>query len=479
LLFRLASSFLNFFLQYNYLDTNFWKEKKMNRRRFITSITAAVIVFTVVLSTSLQAEVRYNVIALQGSSSFSINNNGQIVGYSSGMGGPCATLFDWTGQGNNIILDPSHMFMYSIAISINNNGQIVGIANGQAFLFDSTGNGNNVNLGGLEAWSISDNGQIVGYSGNHATLFDPTGNGNNIDLGTLGGTDSTAYSINNNGLIVGGAQDSSGHWRACLFDPTGHGNNIDLKGGDGEACAINNNGQIVGHSGNHATLFDPTGNGNNIDLGPGCAYSINNNGQIIGTDNNGTPILFDPTGHGDNIDLNTLIDPNTGWTFCGGPWGVGTPINDNGWIVGQGSKGTSSGACVLIPLPGPPMLPLTIDVRPAGLGINTVIPFPGTTQHTQYTNVMLSARNFPVCPTVYLFDHWEGEGIADINAPYTHVLMDEPKTVTAVFVLGERRCGDECHPILQGDLNEDCYVNFEDFAIYVTQWLSCTHPDCD
>jgi len=475
-------------------------------KQFIISITIIVIAFIVSLATSLQAEVRYNVNALGRPSgeiiaiATSINNNGQIVG--------CrlrfwvqAVIFDWNSPGNYIILGPSNWD--SEAYSINNNGQIVGWVSdansggySRATLFDPTGHGNNVNLGTIigmnnsYAQSIGDNGQIVGCAddssnNDRAVLFDSTGDGNNIDLGTLGGTYSQALSINNNGQIVGVATDSSGHGRACLFDPTGHGNNIDLGTLGGiRSCAlsINNKGQIVGaaeydSSGrNHACLFDSTGNGNNIDLGPGEAYAINNNGQIVGEVNN-TPILFDPTGHGNNIDLNTLIDPNTGWTLYG--YGGYIAINDNGWIVGYGDKENSNGPCVLIPLPGPPMLPLTIDVRPADLGINTVIPFPGTTQHIQYTNVMLSARNFPVCPAVYLFDHWEGEGIADINAPYTHVLMDKPKTITAVFVLGERRCGDECHPILQGDLNKDCYINFADFAIYATQWLSCTHPDCD
>jgi len=49
-----------------------------------------------------------------------------------------------------------------------------------------------------------------------------------IDLGTLGGNESGAYSINNQGQIVGYAYDSSGNFRATLFDPTGGGKNIDL-----------------------------------------------------------------------------------------------------------------------------------------------------------------------------------------------------------------------------------------------------------
>jgi hypothetical protein len=72
---------------------------------------------------------------------------------------------------------------------------------------------------------------------------------NIIDLGTLGGTSSYAYSINDNGQIVGWADG-----RACLFDSTGQGNNIDLN-----------------------TLIDPSSGWTLI-----FANSINNHGWIVG-----------------------------------------------------------------------------------------------------------------------------------------------------------------------------------------------------
>ena len=40
-------------------------------------------------------------------------------------------------------------------------------------------------------------------------------------------------------------------------------------------------------------------------------------------------------------------------------------------------------------------------------------------------------------------------------------------------------CGDAEHPYPTGDLNFDCKVNFEDFAIVANQWLVCTAPECD
>jgi probable HAF family extracellular repeat protein len=298
------------------------------------------------------------------SRAYSINNNGQIVGYS--MHGWEAVLFDATGNGNNIGLGFLAAGDHSIAYGINNSGKIVGEANARwsdyATIFDSTGYGNNINLGAIGAkmddsddlgvaYSINNNGQIVGEADDsigvsHATIFDPTGNGNNIGLGI-----GQARSINNNGDIVGYAQNQSKNYHATLFDPTGNGNNIDLGTLSSAfydntysiAYSINNNGDIVGSAENyllgynHAVFFDSTGN---IDLGTlggtySAALSINENGVIVGCAQNEFgdyhATLFDPTGNGNNIDLNNLISPSLGWELR-----EASCINDNGWIVGYG-----------------------------------------------------------------------------------------------------------------------------------------------
>ncbi|MHC4529637.1 MAG: hypothetical protein ACYS29_17330, partial [Planctomycetota bacterium] len=104
--------------------------------------------------------------------------------------------------------------------SINNNGQIVGYvfrvgAGGvqhHAVLYDANGTGNNLDLGTLggkdsAAFAINNNGQIVGGAGESdegplkwcVTIFDPNGSGNNRSLNI----DGTACSNNDHGLIVG------------------------------------------------------------------------------------------------------------------------------------------------------------------------------------------------------------------------------------------------------------------------------------
>ncbi len=194
---------------------------------------------------------------------------------------------------------------------------------------------------------ISNNGGIVGVSENslfqdRAVFFDPTVKSNIIDLGTLGGDESLASSINTNRQIVGVASDSKGRIRATLFDATGSGSNTDLGTIGGRlsgALSVNEIGLIVGYANNaiddwRAVIFDPTGNGDNIDLGTlggdsSDAYSINNNMQIVGkaeTKLSGyyKATLFDPTGKGNNMDL----DPFHSVPSCA------TSINDNGQIVG-------------------------------------------------------------------------------------------------------------------------------------------------
>ena len=223
------------------------------------------------------------------------------------------------------------------------------------------------------AQSINDNGQIVGYACNEnsyglitnqiACLFDSSGGGANTNLGTFGGSQSCAYSINNNGKIIGNAIDSDGSTYACLFDSTGGGNNKNLgtlgaltaPGGNyGTAYCISGNDYIVGQASKsvisggviltHSTacVFDQTIPWSNHDLGTlgggtSSAYSINNNNQIVGSSSMpySTSLhacLFDRTGGGDNIDLGTL----------GGKNSIAYSINDSGLIVGLASYSTDS-----------------------------------------------------------------------------------------------------------------------------------------
>ena len=110
-----------------------------------------------------------------------------------------------------------------------------------------------------------------------------------VDLGTLGGNESRAYAINENGTIVGRSLTGSGETRAFIYESGVMSGIGTLGGSTSEAYGINENGQIVGKSENgsgqiHAFLYDDS-NTTMIDLGTlggveSYAKAINNNGQI-------------------------------------------------------------------------------------------------------------------------------------------------------------------------------------------------------
>jgi uncharacterized membrane protein len=194
-------------------------------------------------------------------------------------------------------------------------------------------------LGGTEscAYSINDNGQIVGYAykstGQYlACFFDASGGGANINL-QPGGFLGKAQSINNNGKIVGWSRDIlTGPDYACLFDSAGAGANKSLQphsSQGGHAYSINDSGQIVGqiyveNVYYHACVFDSTGNGANKDLGIGCAYS-NNGSEVVGS--RATACMFDISGGEANTYLGAL----------GGSQSNAWSINEAGQIVGSAS----------------------------------------------------------------------------------------------------------------------------------------------
>jgi probable HAF family extracellular repeat protein len=164
--------------------------------------------------------------------------------------------------------------------------------------------------------SINFSGDVAGESeigaGNTTRAFRFTEADGMVDLGTLGGTNSSAYGINNNGQVVGESdtglivRSSVRRFRGFSFFDThaflwtegvgmtdlGH-----FGGGTSRAMAINNNEVVVGWS----------------------------------TQNNGTGYAFSWTRAGGMVDLNTLLPLNSGWVLM-----EANGINDNGQITGYG-----------------------------------------------------------------------------------------------------------------------------------------------
>jgi len=249
------------------------------------------------------------------------------------------------------------------ALGINNSGQVVGQnAAGHAFLYSGGTMSDLGALGGThsQARSINNNGQIVGYaenaSGNaHAFLY--SGNGPMQSLGTLpNGSLSTAFAINNNGQTVGYA-DSSGPIRAFICSGNGPMQDLGvLTGSNTWATSINDNGLMAGYyqySSVHIGFLYNSNTGLVESMGSETeACDVNNVGQVVGNvrsyvnGSNDHAMLYS---NGQMRDLNNLIAPSSGWTLEGA-----SAINDNGQIVGLGLNPSGQyHAYLLTPTPEP------------------------------------------------------------------------------------------------------------------------------
>ena len=158
--------------------------------------------------------------------------------------------------------------------------------------------------------------------------------GRRIELGTLGGSDSTANAINNQGVVTGGALTANNAWHAFRYDEALGMRDLGTLGGSSSVgIALNEAGHIVGYAdtaeGNYHAFVD-TGIAM-LDLGTfggknSYATGINASGQVVGAAQlpNGyrRAFLYKP-GSG-MIELPTL----------GGRISVATGINDSGVVVG-------------------------------------------------------------------------------------------------------------------------------------------------
>ena len=211
------------------------------------------------------------------------------------------------------------------------------------------------------AW-ISDTGLIAGQSQNgvvdplvpgfpeiRATMW--TKDGQIVDLGTLGGNESSGFSVNNRGQVVGIATNTipnpfsflATQLRAFLWQ---HGTMQDLgtlgTGNNAWALFVNERGQVAGFSDTSANP-GPLGvppvdpflweSGTMLDLGTlggtsGSPFGLNNRGQVVGTSDLGGDFATHPfvwTKPGPMQDLGTF----------GGDNGFAAHINDAGEIAGS------------------------------------------------------------------------------------------------------------------------------------------------
>jgi len=295
---------------------------------------------------------------------WSINNSGDIVGWSNGATGSYkATYWSSTTPSAPTLLQSLGGSVNSVANQINNSGQIVGdsgnsITNGSrtGVVWSSSSNSPSQLQSGSIGWGNNNSGQIVGSSGtermngeyawNSGTPgFWNQANATKTSLSSSG--ESQAWGINDLGTVVGYSV-VSGATKATLWDSNNPNTSTILSSPyASEAWRINNSGQIIGtsnnasgvqiatlwNSPNSSTLLQSIGGADKY----GYALGINNLGIVVGESlNNNNQVratLWDGTSV---IDLNSYLDLSNnsdGWVLTSA-----SSINDNGSIVGWASN---------------------------------------------------------------------------------------------------------------------------------------------
>ncbi|SRR6266404_2784466 len=315
---------------------------------------------------------------------YSINNSGQIVGFSFTPPGPSSFAHAFRFSDGVGLVDVNGFSNAAITYGagINNSGQVSGSVDasgggGGYHAFRYTDGIGLVDLGSLPGYGfsyggpINERGQVAGSAyGDVLRAFRFTDGVGMEDLGTLGRA-SSAYGINNSGAVVGysetPATPSSDFWNpghAFLYtDGLGMqdlNNLIDPSLGFElrRANAINNRGQIAGYGehtgiGLHAFLYS---RGVVQDLGTfpggGISYAIglNNRGDVVGA------AYLDASGIGNfratlytnrsgMLNLNKLIDQSAGWVLR-----EATGINERGQVAGWGELNGQEHAFRLTPV---------------------------------------------------------------------------------------------------------------------------------
>jgi probable HAF family extracellular repeat protein len=345
-----------------------------------------------------------------GSSPYSINNKGQVVGRGglntgTNIRGPL--LFNGDGRNNielgglpgntdgtPLTLSPSS-YGTSQATKIYDNGEIFG----QVFLPDGTnhevrfsGTGkDNIDLSaiystqypGFSGIGRGADGEYFGTLNNDAILIGNQGNANIVLQGLKPNWYSGISGINKQGLVYGSSTKAKGNWYydyPVVFNIGRPATNLDVYAVEKSYIAdVNDLGVIVGNAyygpgpfDNHAVIYSGTGYDTNdlgtLGGGSSDATAINNSGTIVGESRT-------PEGYragmvwknGVMYDLNKLL-------YNGGNVRVtrARDINDSGEIIAEGSVNGVSTSLLLIPsylysylYPPAPVADYMIKARPS------------------------------------------------------------------------------------------------------------------
>jgi probable HAF family extracellular repeat protein len=193
----------------------------------------------------------------------SINNQGQIVGYTEFQAGPGDTAFLWdsnNGLKNLTVL--SGAVRFSGGGDINNSGQIPGsmvsdaLGGWEACVWNAANDIRGLGILGSADY-INDNGHVLGTTiSGDVFLWDSSSGVHDL------GFQYTPTGLNNNGQVVGyvaGTSSDGGHEadRAFVWDSTNGLTILGNLGDNSQAECVNNAGWIVGTYNGQAVLWEP------------------------------------------------------------------------------------------------------------------------------------------------------------------------------------------------------------------------------
>ena len=202
-------------------------------------------------------------------------SGGRDVNLFGAVAGSSGTATLWTGVGSMIPIAAPPGTYAPFAFGLNDVGRVVGHASVSsnltaAWVWDplqGTRDLRNLGVpGAATATAINESNQIVGQRliGNYKAYRFDLDTGTLTDLGTLGGPTSEALGINDLGDVVGSARNANYNTRPFLWTQAGGMQDLGSLGGQpydfGKATSIDSSGRVVGFSSTgtetHAFLWD-------------------------------------------------------------------------------------------------------------------------------------------------------------------------------------------------------------------------------
>lgn len=264
---------------------------------------------------------------------YSINNQGQIAGVSTNTSGATtAFLYNATTKTIQVV---NNAAVSSTANSINDAGQIAGeqtlvinpkknTTRDYRYIYSQEST-TNIGIAG-NAYAINNQGQVVGTVSNQAYLWSAS-----AGQVLLGNSYKTAVAINDSGIMVGQTNSGAGYILNTTTNQTSTITGATMTGINNEGTAIGTitakkiTSSYVWQNGTQ-TLISPL-----TDSTSTTAYAINDQGVVVGTSGNKAFVWDSVNGA---TDLNSLIGTDSGWGYLA----VAKDINNLGQIVGWGIK---------------------------------------------------------------------------------------------------------------------------------------------